>query len=105
MKYYQNSGCTDVLEFHDDMKRIKYIKRLFKKYKDTGELKERLILNHLIVLYNVFHHPAMTKMLMHRLKGYEDFLKTFLIYLSYWPPERGVEISIDQRIVDVLRRL
>ena len=49
-----NPGCVDILEFHEDLNRIKYIKRLFRRYSETGELKERLILNHLIVLYNVF---------------------------------------------------
>ena len=48
-KYYENPHCTDLLEFHDDLKRIRYLKRLFKKYEQTGELKERLILNHLLV--------------------------------------------------------
>mgnify|MGYP006251878411 FL=1 len=50
-KYYDNPSCVDTNEFEDDLSRIKYIKRLFRKYKDTGELRERLIFNHLIVLY------------------------------------------------------
>ena len=51
MKYYNNPHCTDMLEFHDDLKRIRYIKRLFRKYKETGELKERFLL-YLINLFN-----------------------------------------------------
>ena len=54
MKNYTNPNCTDMLEFYDDLKRIGYLKRLFRKYKETGELKDRLIINHLLVLYNTF---------------------------------------------------
>jgi len=55
-KHYDNPNCTDVLEFQEDLNRIKYIKRLFKKYSETGELKERLIINHLTVVYNELVH-------------------------------------------------
>ena len=54
MKHYENSQCLDIDEFYDDLKRINYIKRLLVRYKNTSELKERLILNHLIILFNVF---------------------------------------------------
>ena len=54
IKHYNNPQCEGELEFHDDLKRFKYIKRLFKKYVDTNVLKERLLLNHFIVLKNVF---------------------------------------------------
>lgn len=112
MKFYENPHCTDLLEFHDDLKRIRYIKRLFKKYKQTGELKERLIINHLIVLYNMFENRAMTRMLMLKLDGYHDCLKPFLILLNYWTVDVGLinnkkivdaEISLDSNIVNVLR--
>ena len=53
-KYYDDPNCTDLLEFQQDLDRIKYIKRLLKRYQDNCDLKERLILNHLVVLYNVF---------------------------------------------------
>ena len=55
MKEYSNVQCTDIEEFYDDLKKIKYIKRLFNTYRNEGQLKERLILNHLIVFYNVLH--------------------------------------------------
>ena len=64
---YINPGCVDILEFHEDLNRIKYIKRLFRRYSETGELKERLILNHLIVLYNVFDRVMLTRMLAYKL--------------------------------------
>ena len=84
-QHYDNVNCTDILEFQDDLNRIKYIKRLFRKYEETGELKERLILNHLILLYNVFEPNACTRMLAYRLINYTRYLKPFLEYLSYWP--------------------
>ena len=54
MREYNNMQCTDIEEFYDDLKKIKYIKRLFNSYRNNGQLKERLILNHLIIFYNVF---------------------------------------------------
>lgn len=84
-KYYDNPNCTDILEFHDDLNRIKYIKRLLKLYSETGELKERLILNHLITIYNVFLPEPCTKMLVFKLYEYMPVIKSFLSYLNYWP--------------------
>ena len=115
-KYYDNPNCTDSLEFQDDLNRIKYIKRLFRKYDESGELKERLILNHLILLYNVFEHQACTKMLCYRLINYVKFLKPFLVFLNYWP-ERidglgrenvtilSHEVESDIKIVQVLGKI
>lgn len=113
MKYYQNPNCTDLLEFHDDLRKIRYIKRLFKKYKETKELKERLILNHLVVLYNMFESKAMTKMLLYKLDEYHSYLKPFLILLNYWPEEILLngkkivdsKISLDKGIVEALRKI
>ena len=113
-KYYENAHCTDLLEFHDDLKRIRYIKRLFKKYEQTGELKDRLIFNHLIVLYNVFDHRAMTRMLCYKLYDQLQYLKPFLIFLNYWRTDVGLldgkiirdsDIPIDMGIVKRLREL
>ena len=104
----------DLLEFQDDLKRIRYIKRLFKKYKETGELRERLVLNHLIVIYNMFEARAATRMLFLKLDGYYDYLKPFLIFLGYWPAEIGLvdgervldsHISLDSTIVSKLREI
>jgi hypothetical protein len=73
-------------EFEEDLKRIKYIKRLIKRYRTTGELKERLILNHLIILSNVFGTKNAVRMLFYKIDK-EDYniLKTFLIFLDYMP--------------------
>lgn len=113
-RYYTNTHCTDILEFHDDLKRIRYIKRLFKKFKETGELKERLIINHLIVLYNSFDARAMTRMLFLKLGEYLDYLKPFLIMLNFWSTNVGEvngkkivdsEISLNPEIVSALRKI
>ena len=73
-------------EFEEDLKRIKYIKRLIKRYRTTGELKERLIHNHLIILSNVFGTKNAVRMLFYKIDK-EDYniLKTFLIFLDYMP--------------------
>jgi len=114
MKYYLNPHCTDLLEFHDDLKRIRYIKRLFKKYQESGEMKERLVINHLIVLYNMFESRAMTRMLFLKLDGYLHYLKPFLMFLNYYPVDLGhiegatirdSDIGVDQGIVKILRKI
>ena len=115
-KYYDNPSCVDTNEFEDDLSRIKYIKRLFRKYKDTGELRERLIFNHLIVLYNVFPHQQCTRMLCYKLYDYLNYLKPFLIQLNYWPKivdPIGInstviidsDVNMDQYIVDKIRKI
>ena len=115
-KYYDNPDCLDVLEFQDDLNRIKYLKRLFKKYHDTGILKERLIINHLVVLYNVFEHEAATRMLCFKLVNYLPYLKPFLVFLNYWPQQveglgvedlviRSEEVESDENIVVTLRKI
>ena len=106
----------DALEFDDDVNRIKYIKRLFSKYRDGKTLRERLILNHIIILYNVFDARACTRMLCYRLYEYLDYLKPFLVYLNYWPDKVepiGInkevildsDINMDENIIKVLRKI
>lgn len=113
MKHYTNPNCTDMLEFYDDLKRIGYLKRLFRKYKETGDLKDRLIINHLLVLYNTFEPRAMTRMLILKLDDHLDCLKPFLIALNYWTTNVGKidgevvtdsDISLDQQIVQIIRQ-
>jgi hypothetical protein len=114
MKCYENPHCTDLLEFHDDLKRIRYIKRLFKKYRETGELKERLILNHMLVLYNMFEARGVTRILFLKLEDHLDYLKPFLMFLNYYPVELGLikgervldnEIPLDDGIIKILRKI
>lgn len=114
-KHYDNPECFDTLEFYEDLKRIKYIKRHFNKYVETGELKERLILNHIIILYNVFGNAA-TKLLLFRLQGHYTYLKPFLVFLGRMPDVvSGIglnnttvissTISMDPNIVNALRKI
>ncbi len=85
MKAYDSPNCI-MSEFEEDLKRIKYVKRLIKRYKTTGELKERLILNHLIILSNVFGTKNSVRMLFYKIDGEDyDILKTFLLFLDYMP--------------------
>jgi 5'(3')-deoxyribonucleotidase len=84
MKHYDNPQCTEMSEFEEDMKRFQYLRKLFSRYRQENELKERLILNHLIVIYNVFG-PDATNMLFMRLHEYHEYLKPFVTYLNYMP--------------------
>ena len=115
MKEYNDIQCTDIEEFYDDLKKIKYIKRLFNIYKNTGQLKERLILNHLIVFYNVFPIQSGTRILFYKIeKSFWPMLKTFLIFLDRMPEIidsirgemiRTSNIQLDEGIVTRLRSI
>ena len=115
MKEYNDIQCTDIEEFYDDLKKIKYIKRLFNIYKNTGQLKERLILNHLIVFYNVFPVQAGTRILFYKIeRDFWPMLKTFLIFLDRMPEKidsirgetiRTSDIQLDEGIVTRLRSI
>ena len=85
IKAYEKPNCI-MSEFEEDIKRIKYVKRLIKKYMATGDLKERLILNHIIILSNVFGIEATVRMLFQKLdEKYYPILKTFLLFLNHMP--------------------
>jgi hypothetical protein len=83
-KHYDNPHCSDIAEFEEDLKRFQYLRKLFSRYKQTGDLKERLILNHLIILYNCFGVDA-TNMLFMKLEEYHKYLKPFVEYLNFMP--------------------
>lgn len=114
MKAYNSPHCI-MSEFESDLKRTKYLKRLFRRYKITKTLKERLILNHLILLYNVFGAEPATRILFFKIDEIDyDVLKTFLIYLNYMPEKiKGIrgndylssDILIDMNVADILRRI
>lgn len=103
-------------EFEDDLKRIKYVKRLLRKYRQTGEFKERLVLNHIIILSNVFGVQSTVNMLFFKVDQ-DDYplLKTILIFLNYMPEKlkvsfnkyhvRQEEIPVDLVIADKLRSI
>lgn len=110
MKHYNNPQCKNIEEFHEDMNRIKYLKRLFRKYKTSGILRERLILNHLIIFTNVFGVEASSRLLFSRIeKDLHTFLKTFLIFLNSLPEEIPEEdlilVPLDRRIIAKLREI
>lgn len=112
-KYYTNQ-CLDTEEFYDDLKRFNYIKRLLSKYAETGELRERLILNHVIILYNVFGDGA-TKMLLLKMKDHRELIKPFMVLLNRMPNIvrnvgdeeviRSSDILMDSNIVAALRKI
>ena len=83
-KYYDNPHCHDISEFEEDLKRFQYLRKLFGRYRQFGDLKERLILNHLIIIYNCFGINA-TNMLFMKLDEYHEYLKPFVEYLNYLP--------------------
>lgn len=105
-KNYSNPQCTDINEFYEDLNRFKYLKRLLKRYVEHDDLQYRLILNHIIVLYNLFGIEASNKMLRYKLE--KDLLpaaKTFLVYLNYLPENSMIEVPLDPTIVDILRKI
>ena len=110
MKHYDNPQCKNIEEFHEDMNRIKYLKRLFRKYKTSGLLRERLILNHIIIFTNVFGIEAASRLLFSRIESdLHPYLKTFLVFLNSLPesiPEADlVMIPLDRRIITKLREI
>ena len=111
MNHYDNPQCHSLEEFDEDLKKFLYLKKLITRYKKDNDLKERLILNHIIVLYNVFGANA-TRMLFYKVdKDYWDVLVTFLYYLGHMPetlPEYGIvlsDIKLDEKVIAVLRKL
>ena len=106
IRHYNNPQCEGEKEFEDDMKRFKYIKRLLRKYHDTGILKERLLLNHLIVLHNVFGTTACVTLLLYKIqKEYWSVLKSFLIFLNSITEEELSEIEENKDVLNVLRKI
>ena len=105
-QHYNNPECTDVEEYKQDLSRFKYLKRLLRRYELTGDLQERLILNHVIILYNVFGIKACNKMMWYKIdENHYQYIKPFLVYLHYLPEDEKVEVPMDPTIVDILREL
>ena len=109
--HYDNPHCIDIKEYFEDVRKLKYIKRLFNRYKEDGVIKERLILNHIISFYNVFDFDAATRLLFFRVgKEYHSLLKTFLVYLNRMPDKinenlYSSDIHLDEKIIEILRNL
>lgn len=114
MKAYDKPNCI-MSEFTEDMKRFNYLKRLFRRYRKLGELRERLVLNHLVVLNNVFGSEASARLLFYMMSK-DDYssLKTYLLFLSTMPERiRGIrgddiissDIPVDMIVADELRKI
>jgi hypothetical protein len=111
MHNYDNPQCSTVSEFEEDLKKFLYIKKLFTRYKKNDELKERLILNHLIVLFNLFGEAAL-KMLFYKIEKEDwNLLATFLIYINKLPENVpgtmlvSSDFKLDEKIISELRKI
>jgi len=114
MKCYTSPHCI-MSEFESDIKRTKYLKRLFRRYKITKSLKERLILNHIILLNNVFGTEATSRILFYKIDERDyDLLKTFLMYLNMLPDGvygiNGkniplIDIPIEPNVAEILNKI
>lgn len=114
IKAYDKPNCI-MSEFYDDMRRFNYLKRLFQRYRKHNELREQLVLNHLMVIYNVFGPEVATKLLFFKMSK-DDYsaLKTYLLFLNYMPERiRGIrgydihssDINVDMKIANTLRKI
>ncbi len=114
-QHYENPTCQSTEEFQEDLRRIKYIKKLITKYIESGELKERLILNHLIVLSNVYKPIPLCRILFLKMEEYMKFTKPFLMFIGVWQErlynikKEGIIdtslIPMDQLIIEKLRNV
>lgn len=113
IKNYDNPACRGMSEFNEDLKKFKYVKRLLSRYKAGKGLKERLILNHIIVLSNLFGPEACVKMMFFKMEEkYWSEVKTFFIFLNLLPPNMQItstvnetDIPIDMTIAQILRKI
>lgn len=115
-KHYDNPQCFDTVEFYEDLKRLQYLKRLFNRYKETGDFKERLVINHIIILYNVFGLVPCTRLLFLKLGEHSDVLKPILEFLGLMPQKvenigihnytyHSDKIVSDKNIEEILKRI
>ena len=103
---YDNPTLEKEEEFYDDIKRFKYLKRLFRKYEVTKEIKIRLVLNHLVVLQNVFGAEVAITLLLYKVDNkYWSILKSCLNYLEYLYPHELNDIETDKNIEEMLTKL
>ena len=117
IKHYDNPECSSMKDFEEDLSICVYIKRLLRKYKKTGLLKERLILNHIITFYNLFGIDAATKILLYRIDSdLHSTLKPFLLFLNYISHDEEkysknsdfqylLGVDMDEKVIQILRKL
>ena len=107
IRHYDNPQCTSTEEFYEDIRRFRYLKRLLHRYHENGEMRERLMLNHLITLFNVFGFDACMRMLKFKIKedSYWPSVKTMLLYLGYIEDTWNPDINLDMELYNRLREL
>lgn len=110
MKFYDNPQCFGLKEFENDLKKFLYLKKLFNRYLECGELRERLIINHIIILFNLFG-VATPEMLFFKIdKEHWNLLATFLVFLDRMPeqiPEFNInlaDLELDSTVTDILEK-
>jgi hypothetical protein len=105
-KKYYNPTCIDSEEFYNDLKRFRYVKRLLNRYKETGELSERLILNHLIVIFNCWGYESGIEMLALKISpDHWDALKPFFVFLKAIKADEITGIEMDKYVIEQLRKI
>ena len=107
LKHYDDPQCESLEDFQEDLRRFRYLKRLLHRYHNNGEMRERLMLNHLICLFNVFGYDPCMRMLEFKIKddNYWSSIKTMLLYLEYIEEGWKTEIPIDLNLAERLRDL
>ena len=105
-RHYRNNQCLDIKDFYEDMSRFSYVLRLLRKYKDTNEINTRLVLNHIITIYNVYEISAANKMMFFKIDDdLHSVLKTFLIFLNYLPESQQGNTKVDLQIAKELQEI
>ena len=105
-KHYKNPKFSDIDDFYEDLKRFKYIKRLLNRYIESDELSERLMLNHLIVVFNMFGIEAALEILNLKLEDkHWPVVKPFLVFLKYITNDQYTGITMDPNVIEVLRKI
>ena len=107
IKHYDDPQCADIEDFQEDLRRFRYLKRLLHRYHENGEMRERLMLNHIICLFNVFGFDPCMRMLRFKIKeqSYWSSIKTMLLYLEYVEGGWETDIPIDDALASRLRDL
>ena len=107
MKHYEDPQCEDIEDFHEDLRRFRYLKRLLHRYHESGEMRERLMLNHLITIFNVFGYDASMRMLEFKIKSDSCWssIRTMLLYLGYventWKRDIPLDVALTKRLKEL----
>lgn len=105
-KHYYKPNVIDASEFYEDLNRFRYLKRLINRYEENGVLSDRLMMNHIIIIFNVFGIKPALRMLEYKVdKKHWNVVKPFLIYLKYIKNDEYTDISMDKVVVEKLRKI